>query len=433
MTARATARDTVAEIAARLADTDGVRSIVLAPDNLDRPPGVPPRAPWSPLSLSDGHPGLALLFAELAHEDDRYRGYAHAQLAGATQDLVGSAADALFVGVPALAFAARCAQRTPRDYATLLDRLEPHLADGLRARLDRETARLDRGGAGMPAPVYDVIGGICGLGRYVLDWMPTARGLLTDTLTYLVRLTEPVRTEEGRVVPGWWVRAAPALGQDAQYPKGHFNLGLAHGVPGVMALLALALEAGVEVPDQADAITRVADWVLARRTDGGEWPSAIPFDAETAGEHVPPRSGPAWCYGTGGVARALFLAGRALDRPDWRRTALDSLTAAARDTGTMADCGLCHGWAGLLHIAWRTARDSGDPALADRLPGLAARVLDRFDPAEPFGYRGDDAGGQRGPARAGFLEGAAGIALALHAWARDTDPATPWEYALMLR
>lgn len=26
---------------------------------------------------------------------------------------------------------------------------------------------------------------------------------------------------------------------------------------------------------------------------------------------------PAWCYGTAGVARALFLAGQALERPDW--------------------------------------------------------------------------------------------------------------------
>ncbi|MBW4721577.1 hypothetical protein KZQ38_30775 [Saccharothrix sp. SC076] len=72
------------------------------------------------------------------------------------------------------------------------------------------------------------------------------------------------------------------------------------------------------------------------------------------------------------MARALFLAGRAVDRPVWRCTTRDSLTAAARDTTTMADCGLCHGWAGLLHGArLRRTGASGPAARAGRSrPGL---------------------------------------------------------------
>ncbi|MFI1018310.1 lanthionine synthetase C family protein [Streptomyces sp. NPDC020965] len=431
MTAHAVARRTVTEIAERLTDTARVIAVVTADGNLDRPPEMLPRAPWSSLSLSDGHPGIALLFAELAHSDPRYREHTHRQLVAAARELVTGPADALFAGLPAVAFAARCAQRTPRDYATLLSRLEKHLTAGLRARLTIETGRLDRGEPGLPAPVYDVIGGVCGLARYLLDWLPAERDLLLDTLAYLVRLTDPVPAH-GHVVPGWWVLGAPALGQRERYPQGHFNLGMAHGVPGVMTLLALAHEAGAEVPGQTEAITRIADWVLDRRIGDGQWPSAIPFEAEVTGAFVDSGTGPAWCYGTAGVARSLFLAGRALDRADWRRTAVDALAVALRRTDAMPDCGLCHGWAGLLHIAARTARDSGDQRLTDRLPELAGRILDRFDPTAPFGYRGDGAGGQRGVDRAGFLEGAAGIALVLHAWASGTAPATPWERALML-
>ncbi|MEU6073938.1 lanthionine synthetase C family protein [Micromonospora sp. NPDC047074] len=432
MSARKAALWTATEIAQRLVDPDRLVSVVTADANRDRPPGMAPRAPWSPLSLSDGYPGLALLFAELAYVDDHHRRHAHAHLAAATGHLATGAADALYAGLPALAFAARCARRGPGDYANLLDRLDQHLAAGLRARLAAEKERLDAGRPGMPGPVYDVIGGICGVARYVLGWLPSERDLLLDSLTYLVRLTEPV-TAHGHVVPGWWVLGPPALGQRSRYPHGHFNLGLAHGVPGVMALLALAVEAGVEVDGQAEAVARIAGWVLDWRVDDCHWPSAVPFDVEAAGGSVPAPANPAWCYGTAGVTRALFLAGRALDRADWRRAAVDALSAAVRATTAMADCGLCHGWAGLLHTVWRTARDSGDRGLAAHLPGLADRVLGFFDPAAPFGYRSDDAGGQRGPDRAGFLEGAAGIALALHAWATDDDPATDWERALLLR
>lgn len=431
MTVRGAAQQVAVEIAARLADTDQVLSVVTARSNLDHPPGMPPRSPWSPLSLSDGHPGLALLFAEFAHGDTRYRAHAHAHLAAAGRALVSSPSDGLFAGLPAVAFAARCAQQTPDDYSNLLRPVEERLTAGLRARLTAEAERLDAGMPGMPGPVYDVIGGICGLGRYLLNWAPAAPDLLMEILAYLVRLTDPV-SAHGHVVPGWWVRGAPSLGQQTHYPRGHFNLGLAHGIPGVLALLALASEAGAEVEGQSEAITRIAEWVLGRQIDDYRWPAAIPFDAEAVGAFVTESSGPGWCYGTAGVARALFVAGRALDRADWQRTAIHALSGAVRDTKTMSDFGLCHGWAGLLHIAWRTTLDSGDQALADHLPELVNRIVEGFDSTAPFGYRSDDAGGRRGPHRAGFLEGAAGIALALHSWASGSGPASPWETALML-
>ncbi|WP_240647109.1 hypothetical protein [Streptomyces globisporus] len=55
----------VAEVADRLADPERVARIAGVPDNLMHYPGDP-QPVWDPLQLSDGHPGVALLYAELA-------------------------------------------------------------------------------------------------------------------------------------------------------------------------------------------------------------------------------------------------------------------------------------------------------------------------------------------------------------------------------
>ena len=94
------------------------------------------------------------------------------------------------------------------------------------------------------------------------------------------------------------------------------------------------------------------------------------------------------------------------------------MLAAIRDPAQLASLdgtGLCHGTAGLLHAAWRAAADSGDPALAAELPGLAARLTAQLAASadEP-----------------GLLDGAAGAALALHAAGTGTAPATGWDRAL---
>jgi hypothetical protein len=141
------------------------------------------------------------------------------------------------------------------------------------------------------------------------------------------------------------------------------------------------------------------------------------------------------------VSRALWLAGRALDRADWRRHATDALAAALLTPRQVVDHSLCHGTAGLLRITARMAADSGDERLAARLPMLAGALLAGYDAEAPFGYRQPrSVAGAAGPAevparssnRAGFLDGAAGIALALHGYATGLPPATPWDAALLL-
>jgi hypothetical protein len=244
-------------------------------------------------------------------------------------------------------------------------------------------------------------------------------------LGYLVALTHPLADGHGPV-PGWWSPTAPTGRPDPDYPHGHANLGLAHGISGPLALLCLAARRGVAVPGQLEAITAICDWNDQWRRDtpaGARWPYTVGRDeADQPGcdvRHDGATRRPSWCYGTAGHARAQQLAALALGDPARRSMAEAALIGAITDTAQLAatrDSTLCHGYAGLAQIAARAAEDA-EPTNADRLRELAATFLSRCAlDAETV---------------PGLLEGAAGIALA--ALCPEAGAAsTSWDTCLLI-
>lgn len=386
-------------------------------------------------SLSDGAPGIALFHAELAHTDPAHRPVAHRWLrrgAALATQATAPGPQGLYGPLAALSFALHRVAEGARSTARA--HLRDQVAEMAGARAQREERRLGERLGCTAFTAYDVISGQAGLGAHLLELGGPADAAVTRLVRALTALARPVRAD-GRSLPGWWV----ALDADTYRPvapaRGHANLGMAHGVPGPLAMLALAWRQGVRVPGQRAAITGFAEWLLAqRRTDtaGSWWPGQL-----TPGPAQQRPGRPSWCYGAPGIARALHLAGLALGVPHWREAAVAALRATLTRAATgeaepSAEPGLCHGLAGLLQTTWRVARDSGDAELADHLPRLAARLLDLVDEDEPFGFA--TAPGERPPEEhpGGFLTGAAGAALALHTFATDTVPATRWDRALLL-
>ncbi|WP_228183432.1 lanthionine synthetase C family protein [Streptomyces anulatus] len=430
----------VAEIADRLADPERVARIAGAPDNLMRYPGDP-QPVWDPLGLSDGHPGVALLHAELSAEDPEARERAHAHLSAGLAAGIRLTPQSLFGGMVALAYAGHTAAVGSGGYTTMLTGLDRHIVDQARTRA---RADLERAAAGEPAGAwsrYDVLGGTAGIGRYLLARHRAADGraereaagaALTEVLASLVAVaTAEDLTRHGSRLPSWWITE----GLDHGLAE-HVNLGLAHGVPGPLALLSLAWRAGVRVDRQDEAIERIMELLTRLRTTDGagpRWPHLMTRERIESG--APPERGrDSWCYGVLGAARAVHLAGTALDRPEWHADAHAALLGAltVTDGGLIRDSALCHGWAGHLQIVLRTAHETADPELHATADGLAARVLAGFDPDAPFGYRYSHALAARELDRPGFLEGAAGIALALHTYATGKVPTTSWDGALLL-
>ncbi|MFG2209679.1 lanthionine synthetase C family protein [Streptomyces sp. NPDC048638] len=423
----------VALVAERLADPGRTAAVASREDNRDP---VYDAVMWGPLTLANGLPGTALLFGELARADGTWRPVAHRHLAAAGRLLSSAPSRGLFSGPAALLAAAQTCAGGAGHYGSLRRGLATWVAEDQAERLRAFRARVRAGGVGVDWAAYDLINGVSGTARLLLDSAadpaessPVVESALAASLRHLVALCEPVGVG-GRRVPGWWVPGELQISDRdrSEYPRGDFNLGMAHGVSGLLAVLCSALEAGREVVGTTGAVERIAEWLLGwtlRDGAGPYWPARVGWDAELA-ERRPDAvfTRTAWCYGTPGVAAALHRAGGVLGRPRWRAAAVDALRAALRrDEGRWAIEGptVCHGYAGLLYVLARVAADSGDGELRVGCERLTARVLGCADDAAPFVFRhlmrfpaaAKSPVAHRAVNVAGMLEGAAGVALAL--------------------
>jgi hypothetical protein len=368
-------------------------------------------------SLAHGRLGIALLDIERARRGTGTWAEVHHNVSGIGPLIDGPEAG-LFLGAPAMAFVLHCAAEESDRYATALQYLDTTVAAHARQRVADAHARIDAGRLA-DFSEYDLFRGLTGIGALLLRRRP--HGPETKAvLDYLVRLTEPLGVHGGNVV-GWWVGHTPTL-RKADLPCGHANSGLAHGIAGPLALLALAMRAGVTVDGQEAAIRRICRWLDSiRRYDhkGVHWPRWVT-------EHGPAATpsffdGPSWCYGTPGLARAQQLAAVVTGDADRKRMAERALLHCVADTdrlGLLDNRGLCHGLGGVLRTVQRVAEDAERPAQFTASASLIAR---RFLSAEA-------------PTESGFLEGAAGAALAF----QDADPADAtaprgqWDACLLL-
>ena len=291
---------------------------------------------------------------------------------------------------------------------------------------------------------YDIIQGLTGFGVYALERgdRPTAVRCLEKVVR---RLGEAATRDEEGVR---WFSAPERLPahQLEEYAEGNFNAGVAHGLPGVLPVLAGAAAAGVAEEEARELLEGAVTWLLSHRLDpeehgGCHLPYAWYPDGSSRGS-----SRVAWCYGDPGAAAALHCAARHMGRDDWAEEALKMALDSAlrpRDEVGIQDAGLCHGAAGLGHLYHHFHRLHGDDRFAeaarhwyrwaldfqerflgdgevDHIAGLPAWALDYADPDGGLAWRPD----------AGFLTGAAGVGLALVSALDDVDPA--WNRVLAM-
>lgn len=351
----------------------------------------------------NGAAGLACLFAYAGDERHTHRGAEHLDAATAALE-TSIAATGLWSGIAGVRFAIA------------------HLADAgdaavVLAAIDRallEALAIERWNAS-----YDLIGGLCGIGVAALESGRTADAIALRVLDHLEALAE--RHPHGVT---WFTppERLPAW-QRERCPSGHHNLGLAHGVPGVIALLARYLELGLAVERARPLLRAAVAWLLAAvptRT-----PRRFPpwlGEVDTTAARL------AWCYGDPGVTIALLRAARALSDSAIEaeaRTLARAMATCSLDDAGVADTGLCHGAAGLAHVLNRLYQATGDAIVGDAARRWFARLLAMRRPGDGLaGFRtlrivdGTDAWIED----ASLLTGVTGVALALLAATTELEP-----------
>lgn len=274
---------------------------------------------------------------------------------------------------------------------------------------------------------YDLINGLVGYGVYALSHPDLSVGAAIFE-GVVSRLRELAQTSPGRV---WWHTSRHLIlnpGRYMQYPTGYRDLGIAHGIPGVIALFARATSRNIGGEVVRELLAYSIEFVLDQQQSAPRRSKFRSFVEENEDSRL------AWCYGDLGIAAAIYGAGRATGSSRWIDTGLEIAASCCRRsppaTGVV-DAGLCHGAAGVGHIYncfFQETRDDlfrrsaiqwFDNALAMRSTDPALGSFPRFDPTKMSRVIDHS-----------LLTGSAGVALALSAALGGPTPV--WNEMMLL-
>jgi lantibiotic modifying enzyme len=374
--------------------------------------------PVGDASLATGHTGLALFFGCLAaaRQDEALADAASDRLSDALRTAAGASLGAgLHSGLTGVCWGTR--------YLDELLSGEPE-TDATRD-LDEWLIQA-LGSPSWDAP-FDLMYGLAGIACYAADH--SERDIGSRLAAPLVgRLESLAASERGGLT--WRLPAArlPEAKRALCSAEGYTDLGVAHGIAGVIGALARLCAADLEAGRARRLLDGAVAWLLASRraAESGSTFSYFSF------QDVSCRS--AWCYGDPGIAAALLLAAEAAGEPPWR----DEAVAIARrdcarplEDAQVLDAELCHGAAGLGHLYNRLYQATGDETFAAAARSWMERTLAMRRPGAPAGgfhnyWQETDAW----HSEAGLLVGASGVGLGL--LAATTALAPGWDRCLLL-
>lgn len=403
---------------------DALRDIASSLLNLlhDSPPNEPAYGTLTPdASLSGGDAGIAMFFGYLstAFPAEGYQRISDRFLARA-MDAVSEVEmrPSFYGGFPGIAYTVAHLGKhfaEPRETVDL-DEIDEVLTGYLRVT---------------PWPDhYDLVNGLVGLGIYMLERLPQAIAVtnLERIVTHLDHLAK--RSDQGITWHTPPEQLPPASRKE--FPNGWYNLGVAHGVPGVIALLSEICALDIARPKAGELLDGAVRWMLNQKLPEGAGAS---FGMCKAPLHKQNPSRLAWCYGDAGVAVTLLRAAQCTEKPAWAREAIAIATMASKrplhESGVCDSC-LCHGTAGLGHVFNRLYQSTAEESFKQAARSWFEQTVNLRRAGHGYGgflyyYLNDNDVQWLG--RPGILEGSAGIGLALLAAITDIEPA--WDRMLL--
>jgi lantibiotic modifying enzyme len=211
-----------------------------------------------------------------------------------------------------------------------------------------------------------------------------------------------------------------------------FNLGLSHGVPGIIIILGLIYEKFDAYKENCRLLIESAiNWMLSTKTpeQRSDYPDSIINGQSTGNSTL------RWCYGDLGIGMSFYLTGLRLANEDWQREGIETISKCARrikkEIAVIPDSHLCHGVAGVGHIFNRayqyTQLEEFKEAAIFCFDTVLSRVLYNDDKNVIFlADKGDFGLVPFG----GVMEGSTGIALTLLAAISAIEP--KWDRLFLL-
>jgi hypothetical protein len=262
----------------------------------------------------------------------------------------------------------------------------------------------------------DLASGLAGFAVYSLAAPSTP--VADQVRTAILDRVEELAVED--VAGLTWPEPPTAVsGPGAACTAGCARLGMARGAPSIVGVLARYVAAGVEVERARRLLDGAMEWLI----------DATPLARGTAPEWRGPGDSPrrGVGYGDPAAVAAMLSAARATGNQAWEDEATERAHELVRSPDMrrgVREGGLCHGASGLGHLLHRLGRATGDATLLSAARLWIERVVAMARPGAALGGFAAQAGD------IGFLNGAAGIGLALLSATSDVAP--DWDQVLLI-
>lgn len=262
-----------------------------------------------------------------------------------------------FGGLTDIGFGVYSLYKSTGHYKKFIDSLNKAIITKVEANLEYYNNNLGN----VVMAYYDTIVGLSGVAGYLLlfERDEMAVDCIKKILNYFIKLTDDIEISNYKV-PGWYISSMnqPFEEQRLIYKNGNFNFGLAHGIAGPLVILSLAAKKGIEIPEQKEGIYKILsnfkEYKFTNRDGLVYWPGRLKFENyinKRVADDLNYRAG--WCYGTPGIARAIYIAGSAINDEESINlsiNAMENICKADRDYWMLDSPTICHGYAGFLAI-----------------------------------------------------------------------------------
>jgi lantibiotic modifying enzyme len=276
---------------------------------------------------------------------------------------------------------------------------------------------------------FDLWEGCAGLGVYALERYPHSNSKLLLELSVKQLEHLAVRNDKGIT---WFTppetRRSPAAQTGPGSPGGSYVLGIAHGLSGVISFLSRVHRLNILPGTTKKLLYGAVSWLLAQQQENDS-PLIFPQFI------IPPANKPlitgtfGWCHGDLGLAAALVSAAGCTGEASWKAKAIEAAHASINYLNELSNfrlpC-LCHGSAGLGHLFNRIYQATGVEVFKEEAGKWFRRTIKLRKPGTGiagFTHYGRNEDGEMAelydPA---FIQGAAGIGLALLAAVTDLEP-----------
>ena len=323
-------------------------------------------------SLSHGIPSLILMYSSLYKitKQEKYMVVSQVYIEKLVEIVSkdGIESPSLYAGTAGIALAIREARLSGKYYTKLLNSLHRLLKKQIQEKLIISLSNIDKG---IIEPFdYDMVNGFSGIVNYLILEREYFLEELKQIGTYLLKYIETILNKVTNCSVGL---------------KNGLDLGIAHGIVGPMLALAKLKSENILKEDMG-IVNEAIKLVFLCRRDDKLWPGKIYSNniINLDFKNLPTRM--AWCYGTPGVAFALFKICQLMNL-NYIDEIIESLVNHLHSTEkNIYSPSMCHGLAGVAFIYDFIGRNNSNVELTDFSDSLRKKIITLFSEEKVFGY-----------------------------------------------